>query len=362
LKLRESPFYAAGGGQVSDTGVIESDTGRAAVEQVIRQDEDQQIVVRIEDGTLSAGERVRAHVNAEARRPTMANHTATHLLHAALREVLGMHVTQAGSYVGPDKLRFDFRHDAPLTPEQVAEVERIVNRRIFENRPVHTFVTSRDRAQELGAMMLFGEKYGELVRVVEIPGYSRELCGGTHVRWTAEIGPFAILSEASVGAGARRIEAVTSGEAYALLHGARHEAEDLRRELERARKEARKPQAAAQTDFTIVEREGDVVLVEAKGAKGGALRDLSDRLRQQEHAAGVIVGSVDDGRAYLVVNLDDSLVGRGLDAVQLVRDLGRHIGGGGGGRPTLAEAGGKNPDGLRDALEAGKQAIAAALK
>jgi alanyl-tRNA synthetase len=165
-----------------------------------------------------------------------------------------------------------------------------------------------------------------------------------------------------VGAGARRIEAVTSAEAYALLHGARHEAEDLRRELESARKEARKPKAAAQADFTIVERESDVLLVEAKGAKGGELRDLSDRLRQQEHAAGVIVGSVDDGRAYLVVNLDDALVGKGLDAVQLVRELGRHIGGGGGGRPTLAEAGGKNPAGLRDALEAGKRAISAALE
>ena len=171
-----------------------------------------------------------------------------------------------------------------------------------------------------------------------------------------------ILSEGSVGAGARRIEAVTSGEAYALLHGARLEAEELRRELESARKEARKPKAEAAADFTIVEREGDVVLVEAKGAKGGELRDLSDRLRQQEKAAGVIVGSVDDGRAYLVVNLDESLVGKGLDASQLVREIGHHIGGGGGGRPTLAEAGGKNPAGLRDALEAGKQAIAAALK
>jgi alanyl-tRNA synthetase len=211
-------------------------------------------------------------------------------------------------------------------------------------------------------MMLFGEKYGDYVRVVEIPGYSRELCGGTHVRWTAEIGPFAILSESSVGAGARRIEAVTSGEAYAYLHGGLREAEVLRGELDRARKEARKPRAEATGDFTIVEKNESVALVEAKALKGSELRDLSDRVRQQEHVAGVIAGSVDDGRAYLVVNLDESLVGRGLDASVLVRDLGRHIGGGGGGRPTLAEAGGKNPAGLRDALEAGKQAIADALK
>jgi alanyl-tRNA synthetase len=199
------------------------------------------------------------------------------------------------------------------------------------------------------------------VRVIEIPGYSRELCGGTHVRWTAEIGPFVIMSESSVGAGARRIEALTSGEAYAFLHGARLEADELRDELESVRKQARKPRAEAAADFRIVDKEGNIVLVEATALKGGELRDLSDRVRKQEKAAGVIVGSVDDGRAYLVVNLDESLVGRGLDASKLVRDLGRHIGGGGGGRPTLGEAGGKNPEGLRDALEAGKRAITDAL-
>jgi len=223
-------------------------------------------------------------------------------------------------------------------------------------------VTPIEEARRLGAMMLFGEKYGEHVRVVEIPGYSRELCGGTHVRWTAEIGPFVILSEGSVGAGARRIEAVTAGEAYAYLHAATREAAELRGELERARKEARKPLAETAAEFEIVAKEGNVLLVEAKALKGGPLRDLSDRVRRQEKAAAVIVGSVDDGRAYLVVNLDESLVGRGLDASKLVRDIGHHIGGGGGGRPTLAEAGGKNPEGLRDALEAGKRAIADALR
>jgi alanyl-tRNA synthetase len=292
----------------------------------------------------------------------MANHTATHLLHKALQDVLGDHVRQAGSAVRPDKLRFDFTHPQQLTAEERSEIERRVNEKIFENLPVHAFVTPIDEARKLGAMMLFGEKYGDFVRVVEIPGYSRELCGGTHVRWTAEIGPFVILSESSVGAGARRIEAITSGEAYAYLHGGLEEADELRAELERVRKEARKPKAAAAVDFNILDREGNVLLVEAKSLKGGPLRDLSDRVRRQEKADGAIVGSVDDGRAYLVVNLDESLVGRGLDASQLVREIGRHIGGGGGGRPTLAEAGGKNPDGLRDALEAGKQAIAAALK
>ncbi len=363
VKLYESPFYAAGGGQVSDEGVLihESSGAEAVLREAIRLEGDDQVLV-FEGSGFGQGDRVRAVVAWTHRFPTMANHTATHLLHKALQDVLGDHVRQAGSAVRPDKLRFDFTHPQALAAEERAEIERRVNEKIFENLPVRAFVTPIEEARKLGAMMLFGEKYGDLVRLIEIPGYSRELCGGTHVRSTAEIGPFAILSEASVGAGSRRIEAVTSGEAYALLHGARRESEELRRELETVRREARKPKAEAAADFTIVERESDVVLAEAKGAKGGQLRDLSDRLRQQENAAGVIVGSVDDGRAYLVVNLDDSLVGRGLDAVQLVRELGRHIGGGGGGRPTLAEAGGKNPAGLRDALEAGKQAIAAALK
>jgi alanyl-tRNA synthetase len=363
VKLHESPFYAAGGGQVSDPGVLlHEDTGaEAALLEAIRLEGDDQVLV-FEGSGFKQSDRVRAVVPWSHRFPTMANHTATHLLHKALQDVLGEHVRQAGSAVRPDKLRFDFTHPQQLTTEEREEIERRVNEKIFQNLPVRAFVTPIEEARKLGAMMLFGEKYGEEVRVIEIPGYSRELCGGTHVRWTAEIGPFVILTESSVGAGARRIEALTSGEAYAFLHGARGEVDELRHELDAARKEARKPRAEAAADFTIVDREGNVVLVETKALKGGPLRDLSDRLRQQEKAAGVIVGSVDDGRAYLVVNLDESLVGRGLDAVKLVRDIGQHIGGGGGGRPTLAEAGGKNPAGLRDALEAGKQAIAAALK
>jgi alanyl-tRNA synthetase len=363
VKLYESPFYPAGGGQVSDEGYLVHETtgAEATLLEAIRLEGDDQVLV-FEGRGFAQGDRVRAVVPWSHRYPTMANHTATHLLHKALQDVLGDHVRQAGSAVRPDKLRFDFTHPEQLTTEERAEIERRVNEKIFEDLPVRAFVTPIEEARKLGAMMLFGEKYGDQVRVVEIPGYSRELCGGTHVRWTAEIGPFVILSESSVGAGARRIEAVTAGEAYAYLHGAKLEADELRGQLEAARKEARKPKADAPTDFTIVERESDVVLVEARAVKGGQLRDLSDRLRRQEKAAGVIVGSVDDGRAYLVVNLDESLVGKGLDASKLVREIGRHIGGGGGGRPTLAEAGGKNPAGLRDALEAGKQAIAAALK
>ncbi|MFL5967523.1 MAG: alanine--tRNA ligase [Gaiellaceae bacterium] len=362
-KLRESPFYPAGGGQVTDAGWIELDgdpSTRAELRDAYRLEDDQ--VLLFEGDGFGDGDRVRAVVPWRVRYPTTANHTATHLLHKALQDVLGDHVRQAGSAVRPDKLRFDFTHGAQLTSDERAEIERRVNEKVFENLPVRAFVTTIDEARNLGAMMLFGEKYGTEVRVVEIPGYSRELCGGTHVRSTAEIGPFVILSESSVGAGARRIEAITAGEAYAYLHGGLRAAEELRGELERARKQTQKPRARAAADFTIVDSDGSVVLVETKALKGGDLRDLSDRVRQQEKAIGVIVGSVDDGRAYLVVNLDESLVGRGLDASKLVRELGRHIGGGGGGRPTLGEAGGKNPDGLRDALAAGKQAIADALR
>ncbi len=362
-KLRESPFYPAGGGQVTDAGWIERDDGsgtRAELREAYRLEDDQALV--FEGEGFSAGDRVRAVVPWAVRFPTMANHTATHLLHRALQEVLGDHVRQAGSAVRPDKLRFDFTHPQQLTGEERERIEHLVNEKVFENLPVHAFVTPIEEARRLGAMMLFGEKYGEHVRVVEIDDYSRELCGGTHVRWTAEIGPFVILSEGSVGAGARRIEAVTAGEAYAYLHASAREAAELRGELERVRKETRKPRAERAADFEIVDKESNVVLIEAKALKGVELRELSDRVRQQEKAAGVIAGSVDDGRAYLVVNLDESLVDRGLDASKLVRDIGRHIGGGGGGRPTLAEAGGKNPEGLRDALEAGKQAIADALK
>ncbi|HEU5279005.1 MAG TPA: alanine--tRNA ligase [Gaiellaceae bacterium] len=363
VKLRESPFYPAGGGQVTDAGWIERDDGsglRAGLREAYRLENDQALL--FEGDGFSSGDRVRAVVPWGVRFPTMANHTATHLLHKALRDVLGEHVRQAGSAVRPDKLRFDFTHPQQLSDEERERVQHLVNEKVFENLPVRGFVTTIDEARQLGAMMLFGEKYGDHVRVVEIPGFSRELCGGTHVRWTAEIGPFVILSETSVGAGARRIEAVTSGEAHAYLHASLREADELRAELERTRKEARRPKEQMAADFEIVERDDDVVLVETKALKGGELRDLSDRVRQQEKVPGVIVGSVDDGRAYLVVNLDESLVDRGLDASKLVREIGRHIGGGGGGRPSLAEAGGKNPAGLRDALEAGRQAIAEALK
>ncbi|MBM2822887.1 MAG: alanyl-tRNA synthetase, partial [Thermoleophilia bacterium] len=236
-KLRESPFYPSGGGQVTDQGTVERDDGSDVGGEVVeayRFEDDQALLLR--GSGLAAGDRVRAVVPWVVRFPTMANHTGTHLLHQALRDVLGEHVRQAGSAVRPDKLRFDFTHEQALSADEREAVERRVNERVFENLPVHVFETPIDEARRLGAMMLFGEKYGDIVRVVEVPGFSVELCGGTHVASTAEIGPFVILSEGSVGAGVRRIEAVTSGSAWAVLNERSRELGALRAELETLRK------------------------------------------------------------------------------------------------------------------------------
>ena len=360
-KLERSPFYPEGGGQVSDPGFIEHDeTGaRAVLVRIARVGDDQ--VLTFQGEGFALGDRVRASVPWSARFPTMANHTATHLLHKALRDKLGDHVVQAGSAVRPDKLRFDFKHDKPLSPEEREEIERAVNEKVFQNLPVRTFVTPIEEARTLGAMMLFGEKYGDEVRVVEIDGYSRELCGGTHVRSTAEIGPFVVLSESSVGSGIRRIEAITAGEAWTHLRARSEELDEARAELERVRKEVAKgPNAPTETDVVIREESDGIVVAEVQALKGSALKDLSDQIRQSKKADAVLLGSVDDGRAYLVVNIDGSLVERGVDAVAVAKEAGKEIGGGGGGRPTLAEAGGKNPERLADAYEAGKRAIAAA--
>jgi alanyl-tRNA synthetase len=363
-KLHESPFYPEGGGQVSDVGFIEhEETGvRAELVRAVRHKDDQTLVF---DGEgFAVGDRVRAVVPWPHRVPTMANHTATHLLHQALRDVLGDHVHQAGSAVRPDKLRFDFTHGQALTHEERAEIERRVNEKVFENLPVLTYITPIAEARKLGAMMLFGEKYGEDVRVVEIPGYSTELCGGTHVRSTAEIGPFVILSESSVGAGARRIEALTSGEAYAYLHGRASEADALRGELERARKERPKEARAATVDVeadvkTVVD--GVHVIVQTvDGVDADALLDLSDRLKQQNAPAAVALGTADNGRVHLVCNFDETVAAR-VSASDVVKAAAALVGGGGGGRPTMARAGGSDAAKLGDALAEAERLIVAAL-
>ena len=320
-KLERSPFYPEGGGQVSDAGFIEHDeTGvRAELVRASRVGDDQ--VLTFTGSGFAVGDRVRAVVPWAVRFPTMANHTATHLLHESLRRVLGDHVKQAGSAVRPDKLRFDFTHDRALTEEEREQVEGLVNEQVFAAAPVRAFETPIDEARKLGAQMLFGEKYGDVVRVIEIEGFSRELCGGTHVRSTAEIGPFVILSEASVGAGARRIEAVTSGEAFALLRGRAEEAVALRGELERTRKEAKKPAKATEAEYEIVRQatQGGVEVLVVEVRSGDPL-EVSDRLKQQFAPAAVIVGLRENGAAQLVINVDKSLEARGVHAGNVVRE------------------------------------------
>jgi alanyl-tRNA synthetase len=365
-KLRESPFYPAGGGQVTDHGWIERDgepSVRAELVDAYRFDGDQALVFRGEG--FAAGDRVRAVVPWAVRFPTMANHTATHLLQAALRDVLGEHVTQAGSAVRPDRLRFDFTHTAQLTADERDAIEQRVNQAIFANAPVHTFETTLDEARTLGAMALFGEKYGDVVRVVEVPGTSTELCGGTHVRTTAEIGSFAILSEGSVGGGARRIEAVTSGEAWAALRARAEEAEALRGELEAARKELkRKPAAKAQTadpDVNVEAVDGVNLVVEAvDGLDGDELLELSDRFKQRYAPAAVVLGSTGGGKVSLVANFDQTVAER-ISASDVIRGAAPLVGGGGGGRPTMARAGGKDAEKLPDALAEAERLIRAAL-
>jgi alanyl-tRNA synthetase len=368
-KLRESPFYPEGGGQVGDAGFIESEKSgaRAEFEQSFRYEDDQVLLFRGEG--FEAGERVRAVVPWSVRFPTMANHTATHLLHRALQKVLGEHARQAGSAVGPDKLRFDFSHGQALTTAERDEIEQLVNDDIFANHPVHTFVTPIAEARALGAMALFGEKYGEMVRLVEVSGVSRELCGGTHVRTSAEIGAFALTSEGSIGSGLRRIEAVTSGAAVGLLRERAAEVEALKGELERLRKEAkRRPSEKDGGGPEIVvtreeERSGiKVVAAEVKAVDAETLLAVSDQLKQKNAPAAIVVGAVEDGRVHLVCNFDKTLEKRGLDAVAIVRAAAALVGGGGGGRPGMARAGGKDPEKLPDALQAAAEAILAALE
>ncbi|MEO9174393.1 MAG: alanine--tRNA ligase, partial [Gaiellales bacterium] len=256
VKLHASPFYAEGGGQVSDHGTIEWEGGRAVVHAVHRYDGDQVLTVRVESGALLPNMPVRAQVELATRVPTVANHTGTHLLHRALRGTLGDHVHQRGSAVRPDKLRFDFSHDAALSDEELQAVEDEVNRVIAEDRAVRVFETTQDEARRLGAMMLFGEKYGEIVRLVEIDGYSRELCGGTHVPSTGVVGSFRLLSEGSVGQGVRRIEALTGPAASDLL-----------------RRNDRAAEAAARAARTTVDQLPTVVA------------ELTARVRELEKAA-----------------------------------------------------------------------------
>jgi alanyl-tRNA synthetase len=390
IKLVESPFYATGGGQIADAGYVECFEGdcRARVDDVLRIGDDQVLAVVPERGTIEAGERVRAHVDRAARHATECNHTATHLLHAALRARLGTHVRQAGSYVGPDKLRFDFTHGKALSEEEVRDVEDQVNRWIVEDQPVHALTTTLEEARRLGAMALFGEKYGDVVRMVEIGdgSFSRELCGGTHVRYTAEIGVFKILSETSSAANVRRIEAVTGPVAVELLR--RHDAaltqagHELRvppegvpeavaelraraRELERSERAHGADAGAVDLDelaSAAIDADGTKVLVSAVPVSDGkALLEVADRLKRRLGDAAIVLASAGEDRVDLVASVAPSVVDRGVRAGEIVKAAAAAVGGGGGGRDTLARAGGRDVGRLPEAMEAAREAIKAAL-
>jgi alanyl-tRNA synthetase len=377
-KLPESPFYPEGGGQVSDTGVVETPSGRAQVEGVYRLGDDQAVSLALSEGELGVGEAAKAIVDRETRLATMANHTATHLLHAALRAELGTHVRQAGSYVGPDKLRFDFTHGERLTPEQIAAVEERVNAWIVESHPVRAVQTTRDEAQRLGAMALFGEKYGDIVRMVDIEGVSRELCGGTHVRTTAEIGLFDLTSETSSASNVRRVEAVTGPggidlfrrrtrelqELAAMLRVPEqdviHAVEKLQAQLREAAQRPRQDDRALAESLTGNASEVGGIrvvteVVEAPDAK--ALLELSDRVKQSLGDSAVVLGTAVDGRVHLVANFAPAAVDKGLKAGDVVRAAAEITGGGGGGRDSMAQAGGRDPEKLPEAIAAARLAI-----
>ncbi len=397
VKLAESPFYAAGGGQVSDAGTIECVAGdcSARVESVFRLGDDQALSVVVEQGALRPEEPVIARVDSTRRHAIECNHTATHLLHAALRERLGDHVRQAGSYVGPDKLRFDFSHVQALSEQELRDVEDRVNEWIARNDPVRPITTTLVEAKRLGAMALFGEKYGEVVRMVQIGEgeYSRELCGGTHVRSTAEIGPFAIVGETSSAANVRRIEALTGPAAVTMLRVhdrlLREVATVLRvrpedaperaraREQERKRLEKTLKDGAHDAGTAVgaggvnleklvagaSEIAGERVLlatVDVPDAK--ALAALVDRLRAKLPDAAIVLGTAVDGRVHLVVGVPPELVQRGVRAGGVVKIAAAAVGGGGGGRDTMAQAGGRDPEKLPQAIAAARAAIAAALE
>ncbi|MDQ3935818.1 MAG: alanine--tRNA ligase, partial [Actinomycetota bacterium] len=373
-KLADSPFYAEGGGQVADRGVVETPSGSARVDMVYRVGDDQVVLLQPENGQPREGDAVRAVVDRERRLATMCNHTATHLLHAALRQLLGTHVRQAGSYVGPDKLRFDFTHGERLSAKEAGAVEELVNRWIVDNMPVRAVHTTRVEAEAMGAMALFGEKYGDWVRMVEVEEVSRELCGGTHVAHTAEVGLFELVTETSSAANVRRIEAVTGAEGVSAFRGRAQEMRELaamlrvpEREVvtavqkltERVKELERKPREsdreAAEGLVAGAEEVAGVRLVaqvvDAPDAK--ALLALSDQVRQTLGDSAVVLGTAVDGRVHLVANVAPAVVERGVKAGEVIREAAQVAGGGGGGRDTMAQAGGRDPQKLPDALQAG---------
>jgi alanyl-tRNA synthetase len=382
--LDRTPFYAQSGGQVGDSGLLKADGVVAEVSDCTAPATRRHLHHVTVRGSrpLREGEAVLATVDGERRARIRAHHTATHLLHAALREVLGTHVKQAGSVVDPDRLRFDFTHFAPLEPEQMAEVERLVNEQTLRAHPTSTQVMPIEDALAAGAMALFGEKYGEEVRVVSVPGFSRELCGGTHVANTGEIGLVKIVAEGAVAAGVRRLEAVAGAAALARLQEDEHLLAGLSRQanvgrdklagvmagreariqaLEKELKEARLKAASGGGAAEQVEQAGGLTLVTGavEGIEGPALREMMDQYRTRHRSAVIALASrVAEDKLALLVSVSADLAGK-ADAGALLKAMAPHVDGRGGGKKELAQGGGTRPDGLPAAFAALKAALGA---
>jgi len=400
--LDHTPFYAESGGQVGDVGRLVSTADGIDMSQAAGASEMVATVldtyspaqglivhkVKVEKGTLRVGDTVTAEVDVEKRDATRRNHTATHLMHAALREVLGPHVKQAGSVVAPNYLRFDFTHYQPLTPSEIEEIERLVNYHILRNEPVQTDEMAVEDAMRSGAMALFGEKYGEKVRVLSIKGaeaiFSKELCGGTHVRATGDIGVFKITSDESIASGVRRIRAITGVDAYERFREDEgiiaQVASDLKTsraelpamigrlqdELKKARREADELRlkiatgavgsAAANGDDAREIAGVRVLAREASGLDATGMRQLSDTLLARLKSGVVIVGRSNDGKASLIVRTSNDLTAK-VPAGKVIKELAPIIGGKGGGKPDMAEGGGTQPEKLAEALEASYSVI-----
>ena len=374
--LDRTPFYGESGGQVGDTGTIRTETGLIDVDDTFKPTPDL-FVHRgtVAEGFVRTGEAAGAEVDAGRRQAIRRNHTATHLLHRALRIVVGEEARQAGSLVAPDRLRFDFTSLEAVTPDQLRRVAEIVNREILRDTPVETEVRPYKEAVAGGAMALFGEKYGDTVRVVGVPGFSQELCGGTHVGRIGEIGPFLVVAEGSVAAGIRRVEAVTGtaavermlGQGRVLDDGARalrttwgelpvaidalqERARGLERELEKLRGQLAGARVGDLVDLAVAVDGTRVLAARIDADSKDALRQIGDRLRDQLGSGVVVLGSVIDGRPSLLSMVTPDVVQRGVKAGDLVRETAVLIGGKGGGRPDHAEAGGRDAAGLDDAL------------
>ena len=385
--VEQTPFYATMGGQQGDKGIIRTAAGEFQVEDTIKLLGGKVgHVGKMISGMMKTGDEADLSVDAALRAKTCKNHSATHLLQKALREVLGTHVEQAGSYQDGERTRFDFSHFAAMTPEELEKVEKIVNDKIAEAIPVRTDVMTVDEAKKTGAMALFGEKYGETVRVVSMGDFSKEFCGGTHVKNTSEIAAFKIISENGVAAGVRRIEALTGDNVFAYYR-------NLEKELLEAAKAAKATPATLTEKIEHMQAEikalaseneslkskaakealGDVMdqIVEVKGVKllasavdgvdMNGLRDLGDQLKEQLGEGVIVLASSCEGKVNLIVMATDAAMKQGAHAGNLIRSIAGKVGGGGGGRPNMAQAGGKNPAGILEAIAEAKTALEAQL-